>query len=99
MPFSPFDPHLSERDAHLLCTKVTESLQALGHLPSSIGVHLDYDGFYFTATMAGKTVTVRTGQQQNVRYDAIARELVLLAKEPTDRGLEIDRILTPGVTL
>jgi hypothetical protein len=95
MPFSIFDPHLPESDARQLCMHVTEALRSLGTLPTSIGVHLERDGFYFTAMLKGKTVTARTGKQ-TVTYDAIAKELLLLANEPFDRGAEIDTITLPN---
>ena len=95
MPHAAFDPHLSEADARALAGHVVERLRALHANPTSMGVQLMQAGFYFTATLHGRMVTVRTGQQGNVRYDDIAKELVLLALRPTDRGLDIDTITTP----
>jgi len=74
-------PHLSERDARTLAEKVTERLRALGALPSRLGVSLDLDGFWFSATLNGKTVSARTGQG-NFTYEQVARDLVLASTDP-----------------
>lgn len=83
---SPFSddvvPHLSERDAWRLSMQVTERLRALGVLPSQIGVHLDREGFWFTATLNGQTVSARCGQG-NFTYDQIAKDLVLASTDAT----------------
>lgn len=96
------DPTLSERDARLLADKITERLRALGGsaIPPvfRIGVALERGCMWFTVDLFGRMVTVRRGEG-NFRYDDIARELWLLAREPTDRGLEILSIKPPeGVT-
>jgi hypothetical protein len=91
MSVSPFSddvvPHFSERDARLLSTKITERLRALGVLPSQIGVALDTDGFWFSATLNGKHATARCGQG-NFTYDQIAKDLILASTDP-----EWDRLI------
>jgi len=85
MALSPFSddvvPHLPEHEARALTIKVVEQLIALHHRPSSVGVHLDGDGLWFTATLDGKTVTARTGQG-NFTYQQIAHELILASIDP-----------------
>lgn len=80
-------PHLSERDARLLCGQVTAHLKMLGVLPSSIGVDLDHEGLWFHATIHGRSATARTGQG-NFTYSQIARDLVLASTDP-----EWDRLI------
>lgn len=74
-------PTISERDARLLCGKITEAVKRLGVLPTQIGLDLDRPGFWFTAVINGKTVSARTGQG-NFRYEDIAKELVLASVDP-----------------
>ncbi len=74
-------PHLSEKDARTLCHQVTERLRALGVLPSSIGVDLDREGFWFVATINGRTGSARTGQG-HFTYEQVARELALACADP-----------------
>jgi len=82
---SPFSdavvPHLSERDARVLCGGVTEALRRLGVLPSQIGVDLDHEGMWFTATIKGKAVSARTGQG-GFTYEQVAKDLSLAATDP-----------------
>ncbi len=95
MPYSQFDPRLSERDARTLAGHVVERLRALHLNPTDIGVALEPFGFFFSAVINGRLVTMRTGQG-NFRYEDIARELALLALEPTDRGLEVVELTPPA---
>lgn len=87
-------PNLSERDARLLTEKIVERLRALGGLPQQFGVYLMADGFSFTASMNGRSVTVRTGQG-NFTYDAVARELLALSLDPMDWGSQIFKTDAP----
>lgn len=90
------DPSLSEREAHQLCAGVVERLKALyDTYPTRIGVDLTREGFFFTADLNGRMVTARTGKG-TVTYAAVARELWLLSREATDRGLEIESITLPN---
>jgi hypothetical protein len=85
MGLSPFSddvvPHLAERDARLLATKVCERVFALGGTIQQFGVSLDTDGMWFVGIVNGKSVTARTGQG-NFTYDAVARDLILASLDP-----------------
>lgn len=83
-------PHLSERDARLLAGQVTEAVRRLGVLPSSIGVHLDHDGMWFSAIIGGKHATARTGQG-NFTYEQVAKDLVLASTDPNWNTLTIQK--------
>lgn len=83
-------PHLSERDARLIATKVTERLRALGVLPTRFGVHLEHDGFWFAADIHGKTATAHVGQG-NWTYEQVARDLVLASTDPEWNRLVIQK--------
>lgn len=74
-------PKLSERDARALTQHVVERLRALGCAPSQFGVDLDREGFWFTATINGRTGSARTGQG-NFTYTQVAKELQLACIDP-----------------
>jgi hypothetical protein len=72
--------NLSESDARTICTRVTEALTSLGAQVQSIGVHLDEEGFWFSAAINGSTVWVRRGQG-NWAYLNVAADLYASALE------------------
>lgn len=84
-------PHLSERDARLLATKVCERVFARGGSIRQFGVSLDPDGMWFVAIVNGKSVTARTGQG-NFTYDEVARDLILAS---LDQGWNRLSVLRP----
>lgn len=88
-------PPLSEADARLLTRQIVRHLRALGANPVRFGVSLKAEGFSFTADLHGRQVTVQTGQG-NVRYEAVAKELLIRALDPAgDWGDRIYRIEAP----
>jgi hypothetical protein len=85
---------LSERDARLLTEKIVERLGALGVLPQEFGVSPSPDGFWFSAVLNGRLVTVRTGEG-NFHYGDIARELLALSLDPDPWCNRMARITPP----
>lgn len=81
-------PHLSERDARSLATKVCERVFALGAKVHKFGVSLDHEGFWFVGTINGRYASARTGQG-NFTYEQVAKELVLSALDPNYDRLTI----------
>jgi 2-polyprenyl-3-methyl-5-hydroxy-6-metoxy-1,4-benzoquinol methylase len=67
--------NLGERDARSLARHVVEHVRKAGATITQVGVHLQPEGFYFMATVNGRTVWARTGQG-NFRYQDIAAELI-----------------------
>lgn len=88
---------LSESDARLICGKVTDHLVKMGAAVERIGVHLERDGFWFSAVLNGQTVWVRRGQgnwdYQDVAKDllgsALEGRLAQFAERPTDGSLPL----------
>lgn len=73
---------LDERDARRITAAVVERLRALGGRPTQIGAAIDHDGFWITAVLEGRPVSVRAGEG-TIRYDTVARELLIKAVSPT----------------
>jgi hypothetical protein len=68
------DSNLSESDARTICTRVTAHLVQMGATVQAIGVHLDEEGFWFSAVINGEQVWVRRGEG-NWEYATVAADL------------------------
>lgn len=90
-------PNLSESDARTICTHVTTHLKKLGAVVEAIGVHLDAEGFWFSAVINGEQVWVRRGEgnweYQHVAADlygsALEKRLAQFEELPTDGSLPL----------
>lgn len=71
---------LSESDARTICTHVTQHLTKLGASVQGIGVHLNEEGFWFSAMVNGVQVWVRRGEG-NWEYANVAADLLASALE------------------
>lgn len=74
------ESNLSESDARSICSHVTAHLTKMGANVQSIGVHLDEEGFWFSADIAGEQVWVRRGQG-SWEYAKVAADLYASALE------------------
>lgn len=68
------ESNLSESDARAICNHVTAHLRTMGANVEAIGVHLDSEGFLFSAAIDGEQVWVRRGQG-NWEYAKVAADL------------------------
>jgi hypothetical protein len=86
------DQSLSESDARTICHHLTTHLVQMGGQVTAIGVHLDAEGFWFSAVIHGTQVWVRRGQgswaYRDVAVDllrsALERRLAQFEDLPTD---------------
>lgn len=87
-------PSLSESDANAICRHIASHLVKMNAKVDTIGVHLDEEGFWFSAVVNDEQVWVRRGQG-NWEYAKVAADLLASALErrlaqfeelPTDRA-------------
>lgn len=71
---------LSESDARVICTHLTAHLHKMGARVETVGVHLEPEGFWFSAAINGKQVWVRRGQG-HWEYAKVAADLYASALE------------------